>query len=95
MLARGAYVALGQKGAYTRMRGLDRNTNKELLVQHMRDNPAGSRMEEFLQVLPSLSRSQVQVLLRELRADDRAHVIGLKKGARWYLGHRPADLQPA
>jgi ATP-dependent DNA helicase RecG len=92
MLARRLYEAMGAKGVYTRKKGLDRSTNKALLLQHIRNNAAqGSKMKEFIQVLPALPRSQIQVLLRELAADQAAHIIGIKNGARWFPGPRAAD----
>ncbi len=95
ILARGLYAALGGKGVYTRKKGLDRGTNKALLLKHIQDNAAsGAQMEEFRQVLPALSRSQIQVLLRELRKEGAIHSVGLTKAARWYPGARRGDLQP-
>lgn len=95
MLARGMYAALGGKGVYTRKKGLDRGTNKALLLKHIQDNAAsGAQMEEFRQVLPALPRSQIQVLLRELRKEGAIHSVGLTKAARWYPGARRGDLQP-
>jgi len=38
---------------------------------------------ELQQVIPSLSRHQVQTLLRELKRDDRIEVRGATKAARW------------
>jgi ATP-dependent DNA helicase RecG len=93
--ARGLYAALGGKGVYTRKKGLDRGTNKALLLRHIQDNAAsGAQMEEFRQVLPALSRSQIQVLLRELRKEGAIHSVGLTKAARWYPGPSPEPLQP-
>ena len=75
-------------------KGLDRGTNKALLLQHIQNNAAlGSKMKEFIQVLPALPRSQIQVLLRELAAEQAAHIIGIKNGARWYPGLRAAGCQ--
>lgn len=92
MLARRLYEAMGATGVYTRKKGLDRDTNKALLLQHIRRNAAqGSKMREFIQVLPALPRSQIQVLLRELAAAQAAHTIGIKNGARWFPGPRPED----
>ncbi len=92
ILARGLYAALGRKGHYTRKKGLDRATNKELLLKHIRDNAtSGAQMEEFRQVLPALSRSQIQVLLRELRAQGLIHSVGKTKAARWFPGDGPAN----
>ena len=95
ILARGLYAALGGKGVYTRKKGLDRGTNKALLLKHIQDNAkSGAQMEEFRQVLPALSRSQIQVLLRELRREGSIHSVGLTKAARWYPEAGPGELQP-
>ena len=92
MLARRLYEAMGAKGVYTRKKGLDRGTNKALLLQHIQNNAAqGSKMMEFIQVLPALPRSQIQVLLRELAGEQAAHIIGIKNGARWFPGPRATD----
>lgn len=87
ILGRRYYAAVGKKGVYTRKRGLDRGTNKELLLKHIRENAeTGSKMDEFYQVLPGLVRSQIQVLLRELRDEGRIRVLGMTSAARWFPG---------
>jgi ATP-dependent DNA helicase RecG len=92
ILGRRYYAAVGKKGVYTRKRGLDRETNKELLLKHIRENAeSGSRMEEFYQVLPGLVRSQIQVLLRELRTERRVFAKGTTRAARWYPGQADVD----
>lgn len=92
ILARGLYAALGGKGVYTRKKGLDRETNKALLLKHIQDNAAsGAQMEEFRQVLPALGRSQIQVLLRELRAEHAIHNVGVTRAARWFPGRGNPD----
>lgn len=90
ILGRRYYAATGKKGVYTRKRGLDRETNKELLLKHIRENAkTGSKMEEFYQVLPALTRGQLQTLLVELRAEASIHKIGNTSAARWYPGEAP------
>jgi ATP-dependent DNA helicase RecG len=92
VLSRQFYEFIGKKGTYTRKRGLDRETNKTLLLKHMQDNQAhGSRMEEFREVLPSHSRNQIQFLLRELVKEGRIHVHGKTLGAHWYPGPQGSD----
>lgn len=92
LLSRRFYRFLGKGGVYTRRRGLDRETNKALLVRHIRENEAvGSRMEELRQVLPALSRSQIQVLLRDLVKAGSVHSRGRTRAARWYPGVAPPD----
>lgn len=74
-------------GEYTRRKGLDRDTRKELLKKHIAEAGAqGAPFEELAQVLPEASRNDLKVLLRELKAAKQVHVRGVKRGARWYLG---------
>ncbi|NLF93976.1 MAG: transcriptional regulator, partial [Oligosphaeraceae bacterium] len=92
ILGRRFYAAMGKKGVYTRKRGLDRETNKELLLKHIRDNATeGSRMEEFYQVLPGLVRTQIQRLLRDMKIQGRVHSHGATRAARWYPGTADGD----
>jgi ATP-dependent DNA helicase RecG len=85
ILSRELYAFLGQKGVYTRQRGLDRETNKALLMKHIQDNAAvGSQLHELRQVLPALSRMQIQALLRELLSEGRVCLVGRTSAARWY-----------
>jgi ATP-dependent DNA helicase RecG len=93
LLARSLYAALNSKGTYTRRKGLDRATNKELLLKHIRDNDqSGARMEEFRQVLPALTRDQLRGLLREIKKEGMAHTVGVTKAARWYPGAGPIGV---
>lgn len=92
VLARQFYDFIGKKGMYTRRRGLDRETNKSLLIQHIQANDStGSKMEEFRQVLPSHSRVQIQVMLRELVKEGKIHSHGRTNAARWYSGPKVID----
>jgi ATP-dependent DNA helicase RecG len=92
LLSRGLYAALGRRGAYTRARGLDHETNKALLLRHIAENDAdGSPLADLCQVLPALSSTQVQALLRELRTEGRARVEGLRRWARWHTGENPPE----
>jgi ATP-dependent DNA helicase RecG len=94
ILSRRFYGFLGKKGVYTRKRGLDRETNKALLEKHIRENQKeGSRFEELHQVLPSLSRNQLQSLLRELKAEGRICNVGRTRGARWLPKDHPNELR--
>lgn len=85
MLCQKYYLHAGKSGVYTRKRGLDRETNKELLLKHIRaSRREGARLADLLQVLPSLSENQVQVLLRELRIKNLIHVRGKTKAGLWF-----------
>ena len=93
MLSRQFYRYIGKAGTYTRKRGLDRETNKELLLKHIRDNrKEGSPLRELRQVLPALSRDQVQSLLRSLKSEGRIYKVGATRAARWYSGRPPSGI---
>lgn len=85
ILARNLYEAVGKSGVHTRMVGLDRDTNKELIVKHIRENgDKGTPFRELQQVLPGQSRDQLQGLMRELRREGRIYVEGNTRAALWY-----------
>jgi len=86
VLARGLYEATGKSGVHTRLIGLDRETNKELLLKHIRANKdKGAPLKELQQVLPGHSSRQIQMLLDELRFDGKIEPRGKGKGAAWYI----------
>lgn len=86
VLARSLYAATGKTGVHTRRVGLDRETNKELLLKHIRQNNAvGTPFKELQQVLPGLSRNQIQVLMKELKKDEKVFCKGKTRAAKWYV----------
>lgn len=90
MLSRRYYDFVGQKGTYTRKKGLDREHNLALLLQHIRENQAtGCKLEELCQVLPSIRSTHVQSLLRTLWQRGHAHSIGRTSAGRWYPSPGP------
>ncbi len=65
--------------------GLDKDTNKELLLKHIRENNGtGTTFNELQQVLPGHSRNQIQVMMRELKADGKIECLGKTHSAKWY-----------
>ncbi len=85
MPARRFYKTLGKKAAYTRRKGLDRDTNKALLRQHIRENAKeGCRFHELRQVLPALSYEQVRKLLQSLRREGAIRPEGTRRHAIWF-----------
>ena len=92
VLSRRLYAAVREEGVYTRKKGLDRQTNKELLIKHIKESgPFGARLEELRQVLPQLDRGHVQSLLRELATDKRVHSHGRTRAGRWFPGESSED----
>ena len=87
IFSRGLYGHLGKAGSYTREKGLDRETNKALLLKHIEEAKGpGASIKELEQVLPALTRRQVLLLLQELRTEKKIHPEGERRGARWHPG---------
>jgi len=87
LLASRFYKAVGKPGVYTRRRGLDRDTNKALLLKHLKSIAKdGCPLGELQEVLPALSRIQIQTLLREMKRDGIAHSVGQTRAGRWFPG---------
>jgi len=87
ILSQRFYTFIGKDGQYTRKRGLDRDTNKSLLLKHLECRKSkGCKLQELAEVLPFLSRRQVQRLLGDLKEEKRAYSRGLTNAGRWYPG---------
>ena len=85
VLARSLYSAVGQSGVHTRKVGLDRETNKELLLKHIRESgEAGAPFKELRQVLPSLTDRQIKLMLYELRDSGFIYSEGKTRAMRWH-----------
>ena len=86
MLSRSLYAAMGATGAYTRKRGLDHETNKALLLKHLKDSGTkGCPLSELQQVLPQLLPRQIQRLIHELYEEKKVRLEGQRRWARWFL----------
>lgn len=85
LLSKELYAALGEPGTYTRRKGLDRDTNKELLFKHIRDNDArGSPLAHLRQVLPAQSDREIRWLLELLLGEGRVQKRGKTKDSLWH-----------
>ena len=82
MLAKKYYIDTNQKGKYTHQKGLDTNTNKALILTHLKDFPGGSRKEDLQRVLPSLSWIQIWWLLKQLRKDGKVVYTGDRRSKK-------------
>ena len=92
ILGRRYYADAGRKGEFTRKRGLDRETNLALLLRHIEENKAtGAKLEELCQVLPALSQTHVQSLLRSLKKRRAVYSIGVTSQGRWFPGAGSED----
>jgi ATP-dependent DNA helicase RecG len=84
ILSKRFYTFIGERGVYTRKKGLDTEEKKALIIKHLKEHGEGT-IGEFEQVLPSLSRNQIHGLLRNLRNEGKVKAMGRSKGAYWVL----------
>jgi len=82
ILSKKFFSYLGEKGAYTREKGLDRGTNKELILLHLKNHNSGT-IKEFEAVLPNLNRYQIHSLLKELKSGQKVKFVGPKRTGHW------------
>ena len=79
------YATKGEAGIHTRKKGLDKETNKSLLLKHIREQgDNGGRMAEFMQVLPMLTRTQIQRLISELKKEGKIINRGKNRMTIWF-----------
>ena len=94
LLSERFYKLSNARGSYTRRVGLDKDTNMALLLKHIeRNREEGSPFRDLQQVLPALSRPQIQRLLGEMKTANQVHMRGRTRGTRWYPGPQTARAQ--
>lgn len=77
-------TVLGEKGRYTRIKGLQRPAQRELILQHIRESKDGARFEDLEQVLPGQPEWAVKALLKALKAEGLIVPQGKTRGTRWF-----------
>lgn len=70
ILTKKFYTQVGQKGVYTRRRGLENIEKKELILKHISNHQKGN-MGEFQQIFPNLTRYQIHTLLKSLKKEGK------------------------
>lgn len=79
------YYAFEKKaGVYTRLSGISRDKQKELIIQHLEKNKKGYR-EEFQDIFPELKPMDISNLLQELKIAKRIVHKGSSKSGFWAL----------
>jgi ATP-dependent DNA helicase RecG len=70
ILSKKYYIDTGQKGVYTRKKGLDKSRNKELILAHLKNHKRGY-MEEFLDIFSGdIPKSTINGWLAELKKEE-------------------------
>ena len=94
LLSRALYGAVGAKGVHTRKKGMDHETKKALLMQHLKIQAAeGAPMAELRQVLPADSDDSVLRMLKKMQAAGLVTLRGQRRAARWFTAANAANLE--
>jgi ATP-dependent DNA helicase RecG len=75
ILSKQYYASVNQKGVYTRRRGLDKETNKELIIKHLQHYKRGV-IKEFQDALKDVPKSTLNSYLAELKKDGVIELVG-------------------
>ena len=84
ILAHKYYSHAGKVGMHTRLSGISREKQKELILKHLGKNKKGF-MKSFRDIFPELKPMDISNLLRELKADRKIVHIGPPKTGYWRL----------
>lgn len=76
------YKHEGKVGVYTRLSGVSREKQKELIIMHIEKNGKGF-LSEFIDIFPELKIKDINNLLQELRRSGIVHFIGPKRSGYW------------
>lgn len=71
-------------GIYTRIKGFDRESKKELILEHIRREGRGRR-EDFLDVFPDFKSGDVANLLNELKTKGKIKHEGSRRAGYWVI----------
>lgn len=78
------YVHEGKPGLHTRLSGIPRDKQKELIIKHIEKNKKGY-MKDFRDIFPELKPMDISNLLRELRAVGKIVHEGSRNKGYWKL----------
>lgn len=78
------YKSTGRTGVHTRLKGVPREAQKQLIIEHLKRNKTGSA-RDFRDIFPGLSRFVISSMLRDLRNDGVVECIGKTRSGVWQL----------
>lgn len=75
ILSKQYYASINRKGLYTRRKGLDKETNKKLIIKHLEHYKRGY-MNEFMEALKNIPKSTINAYLKELKKEGIVELKG-------------------
>lgn len=84
ILSRRYYETMGQSGKHTRIKGLNRNKIKELILNHVREGKPSRRMD-LISGFPEYNPQDISNILQELRNGGKIFFEGEPKSGVWRI----------
>ncbi len=84
MLSHRYYTHQERPGVYTRIKGLNRSSKKQLILEHINKQGQAKR-DEFVDAFPDLKSGDISNLLSELKNDGKIRHIGSRKFGYWEI----------
>ena len=76
-------------GVYTRIKGLNREHKKELILEHIRREGSGVK-KDFIDAFPDLKVSDISNFLQELKQEGKIKRVGSDRAGSWKLVDSPS-----
>lgn len=84
MLSHKYYSYEEKPGVYTRIKGISREKNKELILNHIQREGRGIK-KDFIDAFPELKVSDISNLLQELKEEGKIERVGSERAGFWQL----------
>ncbi|RJP58799.1 MAG: hypothetical protein C4549_03210 [Deltaproteobacteria bacterium] len=86
MLADFRYYAYeGKVGIHTRLTGISREKDKELILKHLKKN--NGYRHDLQSVFPELNPQDISNILQELKREGKIKFLGKPRNGYWVLGN--------
>jgi len=84
ILAQDWHQRIGQEEIQTRIVGIRRKKNKDLIIEHLKKNQSGATNKDFQEIL-GFKQNTVANMLRELQREGKVCFVGSRKNGKWFL----------
>jgi ATP-dependent DNA helicase RecG len=81
ILSKQYYTATDKRGEYTRIKGLDKGTNKQLILTHLQHHKKGYAAD-FMAALKNVKRPTLNQYLKELQNEGQIELVGNRRIGR-------------
>ena len=84
LLSHKYYASTGTTGVHTRLKGIPRKAQKQLIIEHLTRNKSATA-KDFGDIFPHLSRHSINGLLKDLKKEGKVKSEGITRAGVWHL----------